>query len=101
MEFYKEGRVLTIAPSATLDLGEAQYNHKAAIISSFNPFSSNTVQLKFYSNGKKSTAVSFGASGFADDSISANNFTNNLISVRLAEIINNDATYGIRVLLLN
>lgn len=48
MEFYKEGRVLTVAPNTTLDLGEAQYNHKAALIISEAPSPTDVINVKFY-----------------------------------------------------
>jgi len=101
MEFYKEGRVLTIAPSTILDLGAAQYNHKAAVITTFNPTTSNTVGLKFYTKGTKSTQAVFIAASAAGGDVLTTNFTNNLIPVRLAEIDNQDATFSLTVTLFN
>jgi hypothetical protein len=56
MEFYKEGRVLTVLAGTTLDLGEAQYNHKAVFIVSdaatINDIINNSLtlcQIKIYS----------------------------------------------------
>ena len=101
MEFYKEGKVLTIAPSTVLDLGAAEYNHKAAIITTFNPSTANTVGLKFYTKGTKSTQVVFIAASVDGGDVITTNFTNNLIPVRLAEIDNQDTIYGLRVTLFN
>ena len=101
MEFYKEGRVLTIAPNTTLDLGAAQYNHKAAIIVSFNTLLSGLVGLKFYTKGTKSNQVQFIGASVGNGDVLASNFTNNLIPVRLAEIANLDSTYALTVTLFN
>lgn len=101
MEFYKEGRVLTVAPNTTLDLGPAQYNHKAALIVSLNPLSTAAVNLKFYTKGTKSTSVTFTAVSAENLDVITNNFTNNLIPVRLAEITNSDLNYSIKVTLFN
>ena len=101
MEFYKEGRVLTIAPSTILDLGAAQYNHKGVIITTFNPSTSIAVGLKFYTKGTKSTQAVFIAASAAGGDVLTTNFTNNLTPVRLAEIDNQDATFSLRVILFN
>ena len=101
MEFYKEGRVLTIAPNTTLDLGAAQYNHKAAVITTLNTFSANTVGLKFYTKGTKSTQATFIAASAVGGDVLTTNFTNNLIPVRLAEIQNQDSVFSLTVTLFN
>jgi len=101
MEFYKEGRVFTVAPGITLDLGAAQYNHKGAIIISEAPSGGDTINIKFYTKGDKSTAVPFGVSPYKDNTASSNLFTNALIPVRLAEISTVGATDPIRVTLFN
>ena len=101
MEFYKEGRVLTIAPSTILDLGAAQYNHKAAVITTFNPTVTSLVGLKFYTKGTKSTQAAFVPASPTNGDILTTNFTNNLIPVRLAEIDNQDATFSLTVILFN
>lgn len=102
MEFYKEGRVLTIANGTTLDLSSAQYNHKAAIIVSANPAAStDIVALKFYSKGTKTAGVSFSAAALPPADVLLTGFVNNLIPVRLAEIDATQATSPIRVTLFN
>jgi len=102
MEFYKEGRVLTIANGTTLDLGSAQYNHKAAIIVSTNPAgSTDNIVLKFYSKGVKTAGVTFAAAALAPSDVLLTNFVNNLIPVRLAEIDATAAANSIRVTLFN
>jgi hypothetical protein len=101
MEFYKEGRVLTIAPNATLDLGAAQYNHKGAIIVSDGATATTTVTLKFFTKGTKSTGASFTHASYVGGEASISSFTNNLIPVRLAEIKNDDATASLTVTLFN
>ena len=102
MEFYKEGRVLTIANGTTLDLGSAQYNHKGAIIVSANPSaSSDAVVLKFYSKGAKTAGVTFTAAALTPGDVQLTSFVNNLIPVRLAEIDATAATAPIRVTLFN
>ena len=101
MEFYKEGRVLTIAPNATLDLGAAQYNHKAAVIVSGGPTATNTVTLKFFTKGTKSTGVAFTHASYIGAEAQMTSFTNNLIPVRLAEIKNDDPAASLTVTLFN
>ena len=101
MEFYKEGRVLTIAPNTTLDLGAAQYNHKGAVIVSNGPLATNTVTLKFFTKGRKSTEVAFTHASHIGGEASISSFTNNLIPVRLAEIKNDDASFSLTVTLFN
>ena len=102
MEFYKEGRVLTIANGTTLDLGSAQYNHKAAVIVSANPAASqDTVTLKFYTKGAKSIGVSFVAAALSSGDVQLTNFVNNIIPVRLAEIDATAATAPLTVTLFN
>jgi hypothetical protein len=101
MEFYKEGRVLTLATGTTLDLSAAQYNHKAAIILSEAPSGGDTITIKFYTQGAKSAAVPFSASTYADSSMSSNAFTNALIPVRLSEINTSGAIYNITVTLFS
>ena len=101
MEFYKEGQVLTIAPNATLDLGAAQYNHKAVFIVSDAPTLSDTINIKFYTKGTKSQAVPFVPACYVDGSMTNTIFTNALIPVRLSEISTVGATYSIRVTLFN
>ena len=68
MEFYKEGRVLTLATGTTLDLSAAQYNHKAVLIVSEAPAGGDTISIKFYTKGVKSAAVLFAAAPYADAS---------------------------------
>lgn len=101
MEFYKEGRVLTITPGTTLDLSPAQYNHKGLIIVSEAPAGGDSINIKFYTKGAKSAAVPFAVSTYADSSMSSNAFTNALIPVRLSEISTVGATYNITVTLFN
>lgn len=101
MEFYKEGRVFTVAPSTTLDLGEAQYNHKAVLIISEAPSPTDVINVKFYTKGTKSAAVPLSPPPHIDGTITNAIFTNALIPVRLAEISTVGATYAIRVTLFN
>lgn len=101
MEFYKEGRVLTVLAGTTLDLGAAQYNHKGVIIVSEAPSGADTINIKFYTKGAKSTAVPFAASPYADSTMTSSIFTNALIPVRLAEISTVGAINNITVTLFN
>lgn len=101
MEFYKEGRVLTITPGTTLDLSAAQYNHKGLIIVSEAPAGGDTINIKFYTKGAKSAAVPFVASAYGDSTMTSSIFTNALIPVRLAEISTVGATSNITVTLFN
>ena len=101
MEFYKEGRVLTVLAGTTLDLGAAQYNHKAALIISEAPSPTDVINIKFYTKGTKSAAVPLSPPPHIDGTITNAIFTNALIPVRLAEISTVGATYAIRVTLFN
>ena len=101
MEFYKEGRVLTVLPGITLDLGAVQYNHKGLIIVSEAPSGGDTINIKFYTKGAKSAAVPFFASTYADSTMTSSIFTNALIPVRLAEISTVGAMSNITVTLFN
>ena len=78
MEFYKEGRVLGITANTRLDLGAAQYNHKAAMI-----LSEAECKLEFYTKGAVSAGVTFGPAGLTPLN---NVFTNALIPARLAAV---------------
>ena len=100
MEFYKQGKVLTINAGDTLDLGAAEYNHKAAIITTLNPTSSGLVGIKFYTKGKKSIEVDFMPSSASGGEFPVTAFTNSLIPVRLAQIHNKD-TFAFKVILFN
>jgi len=101
MEFYKEGRVFTVAPGITLDLGAAQYNHKAVFIVSDAPGLVDTINIKFYTKGTKSAQVPYVPACYTDDSMNNTMFTNALIPVRLSEISTLGATYAITVTLFN
>jgi len=101
MEFYKEGRVLTVATGTTLDLSASQYNHKAVLIVSESPAGGDTINIKFYTKGVKSAAVPFAAAPYADSSMTSSVFTNSLIPVRLSEISTVGATNQITVTLFN
>ena len=101
MEFYKEGQVLTVATGTTLDLSSAQYNHKAAIIITEAASPSDTINIKFYTQGAKSTAVPFSPPPYIDSTMSSGVFTNALIPVRLSEISTVGATSPIRVTLFS
>ena len=79
MEFYKEGRVLGITANTRLDLGAAQFNHKAAIILQ----ASGNATLQFYTKGTVSAGMTLAGVG---DSILGTGFTNSLIPVRLASV---------------
>jgi hypothetical protein len=78
MEFYKEGQVLGITANTRLNLGAAQFNHKAAIV-----MSDGNCKLEFYTKGAVSAGITFGA-GQLNPPTSA--FTNALIPVRLAAV---------------
>lgn len=93
MEFYKEGRVLGITANTRLDLGAAQFNHKAAIILQAGA----SAKLEFYSKGAVSGGVTMAAGG---DAISGNAFTNYLIPVRLAAVTPDTGGTG-KIILFN
>lgn len=100
MEFYKEGKVFTVAASTTLDLSGVTYNHKAAhIVCDSSSCSSDYVEIKFWTKGQKSSPVSFIIPdvGLLETSI-ITSFTNGIIPVRLAEIT---PAQTIRVTLFN
>ena len=78
MEFYKEGKVLGITANTRLDLGAAEYNHKAAMILSDAP-----CKVEFYTKGAVSGGVTLGTGA---TSPTTNVFTNALIPVRLAAV---------------
>jgi hypothetical protein len=54
MEFYKEGKVLTLSANQTLDLSSATYNHKAVYLIA-KSVASNTagvnLNVKYYTKG--------------------------------------------------
>jgi hypothetical protein len=93
MEFYKEGRVLGITANTRLDLGAAQFNHKAAIILQI----SGNAKLEFYTKGTVSGGVTMAASG---DTIQGTAFTNSLIPVRLAAVTPDNSGTG-KIILFN
>ena len=93
MEFYKEGRVLGITANTRLDLGAAQFNHKAAIILQ----TSGNAKLEFYTKGTVSGGVTMAASG---DTIQGTAFTNSLIPVRLAAVTPDNSGTG-KIILFN
>jgi hypothetical protein len=101
MEFYKEGRVFTIAPGTTLDLDAAQYNHKAVFIVSDAATINDIINIKFYTKGVKSAAVPFSPACYIDSSMTNTIFTNAIIPVRLSEISTVGAASSIRVTLFN
>lgn len=101
MEFYKEGRVLTVLAGTTLDLGPAQYNHKAAIIVSEAAVTGEIINIKFYTKGSKSPAVPFSPPAYISGDFVSTQFTNSIIPVRLAEISTMGAASAIRVTLFN
>jgi hypothetical protein len=78
MEFYKEGRVLGITANTRLDLGAAQFNHKAVMV-----LSDADCKLEFYTKGAVSAGITFGAGG---QTPITNVFTNALIPVRVAAV---------------
>lgn len=78
MEFYKEGRVLGITANTRLDLGSAQFNHKAAMV-----LSDASCKLEFYTKGAVSAGITFGA---GTQNPSTSSFTNALIPARLAAV---------------
>ena len=78
MEFYKEGKVLPITANVRLDLGAAQFNHKAAMI-----LSDANCKLEFYTKGTVSDGITFGAGGSI---FTSNTFTSALIPARLAAV---------------
>ena len=78
MEFYKEGKVLGITANTRLDLGTAQYNHKAAMI-----LSDAACKVEFYTKGAVSAGVTLGAGSIQPVT---NLFTNALIPARLAAV---------------
>jgi hypothetical protein len=93
MEFYKEGRVLGITANTRLDLGAAQFNHKAAVILQI----SGSAKLEFYTKGTVSGGVTMAASG---DTIQGTAFTNSLIPVRLAAVTPDNSGTG-KIILFN
>ena len=93
MEFYKEGRVLGITANTRLDLGAAQFNHKAAIILQ----ASGNATLQFYTKGTVSAGMTLGAGG---DTILGTGFTNSLIPVRLASVTPDTSGTG-KIVLFN
>lgn len=100
MEFYKEGKVFTVAANTTLDLSGVTYNHKAAhIVCDSSSCFTDYVEIKFWTKGQKSSAVSFIISdvGLLETAI-ITSFTNGIIPVRLAEIT---PSQTIRVTLFN
>jgi len=101
MEFYKEGRVLTVLAGTTLDLGAAQYNHKAVFIVSDAATINDIINIKFYTKGVKSAAVPFTPACYIDNSMTNTIFTNAIIPVRLSEISTMGAASSIRVTLFN
>ena len=78
MEFYKEGKVLGITANTRLDLGAAQFNHKAAMI-----LSNAECKVEFYTKGAVSAGVTL---GIGSTSPGTNVFTNALIPARLAAV---------------
>ena len=78
MEFYREGKVLGITANTRLDLGSAEYGHKAAMI-----LCSELCKVEFYTKGKLSDGVTFGAGSINPNT---NVFTNALMPVRLAAV---------------
>ncbi len=100
MDFYREGKVFTVSSGSTLDLSGSTFSHKAIMINCLtNNCGGNTVNLKFWTNNTKSTAVQF---SIPDSATSLNNsyasFTNSIIPVIVSEIA---PAANIRVTLLN
>lgn len=91
MDFYKEAKVYTVTNGGTLDLGPAEYKHKAAYISGNSSmgvsFSTGIVDIWFYSNGSVNGPVSI---AIADNTTTATAnsglFTNGIIPIRIAKI---------------
>lgn len=101
MEFYKEGKVLTVNVGDTLDLSSAVYNHKAAIIK-MNGTSlggASTVQIKFWNKTNKTEPMSLSPIADIAGIIDARTdvFTNMFIPARLAEIIYSTGTAGTKI----
>jgi hypothetical protein len=101
MEFYKEGRVLTVATGTTLDLSASQYNHKAAVIVSEAATTGDLITIKFFSKGAKSAGVTFGPPAYISGDFVSTQFTNGIIPVRLSEISTVGTANPIRVTLFN
>ena len=93
MEFYKEGRVLGITANTRLDLGAAQFNHKAAMILQIG----GNAKLEFYTKGTVSAGITMAAAG---EAISGAAFTNGLIPVRLAGVTPDTGGTG-KIILFN
>jgi hypothetical protein len=92
MEFYKEGQVLGITANTRLDLGAAQFNHKAAIV-----LSDASCKLQFYTKGAVSAGITFGAGTVF---LSTSAFTNSLIPTRLAAVTPDTGGTG-KIILFN
>lgn len=92
MEFYKEGRVLGITANTRLDLGTAQYNHKAAMV-----LTDAECKLEFYTKGAVSSGVTFAAGGLTP---STSVFTTLLIPARVAAVTPSTAGNG-KIILFN
>lgn len=92
MEFYKEGQILGITANTRLDLGAAQFKHKAVMI-----LSDADCKLEFYTKGAISGGITFGAGG---QNPITNVFTNALIPVRLAGVTPNTGGTG-KIILFN
>ena len=97
MEFYKEGKVIRIGNSQTLDLGDATYNHKGII---FTEISDNggagglTLGVWFYNSGNligPETVPVY---------ITVNNFTDIINPVRIAKVENKSGS-TLNMILLN
>jgi hypothetical protein len=93
MEFYKEGKVLGITANTRLDLGTAQFNHKAAVILQ----AGGSAKLEFYTKGTLSGGITLAAGG---DALSGIGFTNQLIPVRLAGVTPSTGGTG-KIILFN
>lgn len=89
MDFYKEAKVYTLTNGSTLDLGPAEYKHKAAYISANasmgGAFSNAIVDIWFWSNGNINGPVSIAVADSSTDGTTSK-FTNGIIPVRLAKV---------------
>jgi hypothetical protein len=95
MEFYKEGKVITLSANQTLDLSSPVYNHKAVYLiakSAASNTAGSVLNIKFYTKGaKSSTLQTTGVPCVVGGTASTATFTNCLIPVRLAEIASTGA----------
>lgn len=78
MEFYKEGKVLGLTANTRLNLGAAEYNHKAAFV-----LCDVACKLEFYTKGAVSSGITLNSISTTPDTF---NFSTGLIPARLAAI---------------